>query len=38
MLDAVMLDPAPAADIPAGFPAAPPDPRAPTVVVEPDDA
>ena len=38
LLDAVMLDPAPAADIPAGFPAAPPDPRAPTVVVEPDDA
>lgn len=36
--DLIVLDPAPAADIPAGFPAAPPDPRAPTVTVEPDDA
>ena len=36
--DLIVLDPAPAADIPAGFPAAPPDPRAATVIVEPDDA
>jgi hypothetical protein len=38
LADQVELDPAPPADIPAGFPAAPPDPRAPTVTVEPDDA
>jgi len=36
--DRIVLDPAPAADIPAGFPAAPPDPRAPTLLAEPDDA
>ena len=36
--DPIALDPAPPADIPAGFPAAPPDPRAPTVIVEPDGA
>jgi hypothetical protein len=36
--EAIALDPVPPADIPAGFPAAPPDPRAATVTVEPDGA
>jgi hypothetical protein len=35
-LDAIALDPLPAGDIPSGFPAAPPDPRAPPILVEPD--
>jgi parvulin-like peptidyl-prolyl isomerase len=36
--DASTLDAEPPLGIPAGFPAAPPDPRAPTITVEPDDA
>lgn len=34
--DAIALDPVPPLDIPSGFPAAPPDPTAPPVLVEPD--
>jgi hypothetical protein len=36
LVDAIALDPAPAGDIPSGFPAAPPDPWAPPILVEPD--
>jgi hypothetical protein len=38
LLERVKLDEQPPLDIPAGHPAAPPDPTAPTIIVEPDDA
>ena len=34
--DTLPFEPAPALDIPSGFPAAPPDPTAPTIIVEDD--
>jgi hypothetical protein len=36
LADPIALDPLQPADIPSGFPAAPPDPRIPPVLVEPD--
>lgn len=37
LLDAIDMDDIPAPDVPHGVPAAPPDPFAPTVIVEPDE-
>jgi parvulin-like peptidyl-prolyl isomerase len=37
LLDLIALDDVPTRDIPQGFPAAPPDPYAPPITVEPDD-
>jgi peptidyl-prolyl cis-trans isomerase C len=37
LVDAIVLDPFPTADIPSGFPPAPPDPRIPPVLVPPDE-
>jgi peptidyl-prolyl cis-trans isomerase C len=37
LTDAIALDPVPVADIPSGFPPAPPDPRIPPVLLEPDE-
>jgi peptidyl-prolyl cis-trans isomerase C len=36
LADPIALDPVPPADIPSGFPAAPPDPRIPPILIEPD--
>jgi peptidyl-prolyl cis-trans isomerase C len=36
LADPIVLEPVPRADIPSGFPSAPPDPRAPPVLVKPD--
>jgi peptidyl-prolyl cis-trans isomerase C len=37
LVDPIALDPVPPADIPSGFPPAPPDPRIPPVLIEPDE-